>query len=193
MELDKEFWDNRYINNEIGWDIGKISTPLKEYFDQLINKELKIIIPGCGNAHEAEYLFSKGFKNIFLIDLSPTAVTQFKKRVPNFPENQIICGDFFEHNNAYDIMVEQTFFCAIHPSLRKKYAQHSSTILKPNGKLVGLLFNDSLNTDHPPFGGNKKEYSHYFTPYFNIETMEPAINSILPRNDRELFIKFTKK
>jgi thiopurine S-methyltransferase len=193
MKLDKDFWDNRYVNNEIGWDIGEISTPLKEYIEQLENKNLKILIPGCGNAHEAEYIYSKGFNNVFLIDLSPTALNQFKKRVPNFPKEQLICSDFFNHIGAYDVIIEQTFFCAINPTLRSKYAKHTSDLLKPNGKLVGLLFNEPLNNDHPPFGGHKEEYFSYFMPYFNIEIMEEANNSIEPRKGRELFIKLVKK
>ena len=60
MELTSEVWNDRYQNKDIGWDIGKISTPLKEYFDQLENKDLKIAIPGCGNAYEAEYLRALG-------------------------------------------------------------------------------------------------------------------------------------
>lgn len=193
MNLDKTFWNQRYLDKEIGWDLGKVATPLKEYFDQLENKNLRIIIPGCGNAYEAEYLFNKGFKNIFLIDLSPTALEQFATRVLNFPQDQLICGNFFEHNNTYDLMVEQTFFCAINPELRGNYAQHAANILTPNGKLVGLLFNETLNTEHPPFGGDKEEYITYFEPFFNINVMETAHNSIAPRNDRELFIKLTKK
>lgn len=193
MELNDKFWDNRYINNETGWDLGKPSPPIKNYIDQLTNKELRILIPGCGNAYEAEYLFDKGFKNVFLIDLSATALSQFENRVPTFPKNHLICDDFFNHKEVYDIMIEQTFFCAINPNLRFEYAKHTSSILKPNGKLIGLLFDAPLNKEHPPFGGNKEEYLTYFTPYFSINVMETAKNSIEPRVGRELFINLSKK
>ena len=193
MKLDKTYWNNRYKENEIGWDIGTISPPLKVYFNQLTNKDLKIIIPGCGNAYEAEYLVENGFKNVFLVDVSPLALESFSQRVPNFPKENLICDDFFNHSETYDLMVEQTFFCALDPSLRAKYAQHTAEILKPNGKLVGLLFDAVLNTDHPPFGGNKEEYLTYFTPFFDVAIMETSTNSIPPRAGRELFIKMTKK
>lgn len=192
-ELTKEFWIDRYLNNETGWDIGEISTPLKEYFDQLKNKDLKILIPGCGNAHEAEYLFNLGFKNVFVIDFSPLALSNLKTRIPGFPEKHLICDDFFNHESAYDLIVEQTFFCAISPTLRQKYTQHTHELLKPNGKLIGLLFNDKLNDDKPPFGGNKEEYLGYFSPFYNIDIMDTAYNSIHPRANKELFIKLTKK
>ena len=63
MSLDSNAWNQRYISNNTGWDIGYVSTPIKEYIDQITNKNIKILIPGCGNAHEAEYLFKNGFKN----------------------------------------------------------------------------------------------------------------------------------
>jgi len=156
MKLDKEFWNNRYIEKSTGWDIGSISTPIKNYIDQLKNYNLKILIHGCGNAHEAEYLVEKGFKNVFLLDISPLALDNFKKRLPKFPKSHLICEDFFNYQNQYDLIFEQTFFCAINPSLRSDYAKHIAKLLYPKGKIVGLLFNDKLNLDHPPFGGDKK-------------------------------------
>lgn len=193
MQLDTNYWNNRYKENEIGWDIGSISTPLKAYIDQLTNKSIKILIPGCGNAYEAEYLTEKGFENVFLVDLSPLALENFSKRVPNFPQQNLICADFFNHSKKYDLIIEQTFFCALHPTMRKNYVTHTHQLLKENGKLVGLLFDAELNKDKPPFGGSKEEYINYFSTKFNIEIMEKAYNSIAPRKDRELFIKLTKK
>jgi thiopurine S-methyltransferase len=67
------------------------------------------------------------------------------------------------------------------------------SLLKPGGKLAGLLFNDPLNTDHPPFGGNKEAYKNYFNPYFHFKVFETCYNSIKPRKDRELFINFIRK
>ena len=49
MKLNSEYWQNRYETNDIVWDAGKITTPLKEYIDQLEDKSIKILIPGCGN------------------------------------------------------------------------------------------------------------------------------------------------
>ncbi len=40
-KLTKDFWATKYQVNDIGWDIGEISNPLKEYFDQLTEKTLK--------------------------------------------------------------------------------------------------------------------------------------------------------
>jgi len=65
-------------------------------------------------------------------------------------------------------------------------------LLKPKGKLIGLLFNDTLNNDKPPFGGFKDDYVKLFSPKFNILTMDIAYNSVKPRAGRELFVVFEK-
>jgi len=193
MNLNEDFWDNRYKTKEIGWDLGEISPPLKAYFDQLTNKELRILIPGGGNSYEAEYLHHKGFSNVFVVDVSKTALENFKKRVPTFPSENLIHQNFFDVDMLFDLLVEQTFFCAINPTLRSDYAKKASEILTPKGKIIGLMFNVPLNEDYPPFGGNKKEYLHYFTSYFTIKLMEDCYNSIESRKNKELFVNLVKK
>ena len=192
MDLTKDFWNNRYKNKEIGWDIGHTSTPLKNYIDQLENKEIRILIPGCGNAYEAEYLHLKGFNNVFLLDIAPMALEQFSKRVPDFPKKHLILENFFEHQGRYDLILEQTFFCAINPKMRGNYVHKMHQLLIPKGKLVGLLFAENFEKKHPPFGGTKEEYKKRFSPLFDIQKMEPANNSIESRKGRELFIKLIR-
>ncbi len=85
--MNDKFWTKKYETNKIGWDLGEVSPPLKSYFDQLENKELKVLIPGVGNAYEAEYLFNLGFQNVFVVDLSKVALENLKKRVPKFPDS----------------------------------------------------------------------------------------------------------
>lgn len=191
--LDARYWEDRYQGNQLGWDIGYPATPLKEYFDQLSDKHLRILIPGAGNAYEAEYLHQQGFTDVWVIDLAPSALRNLQQRVPDFPEEHLLEGDFFDLEEQFDLIVEQTFFCALHPELREKYAKHMHRNLKPGGKLMGVLFDDSLNTEHPPYGGDRTEYLKYFESLFRIHTFERCTNSIAPRKDRELFMILEKQ
>jgi len=193
MNLSESFWENKYKLNKIGWDLGEVSPPLKAYFDQLTNKDLKILIPGGGNSHEAEYLFNNGFKNVYVVDLSKTALNNIKNRVPDFPDVQLILGDFFNLNTTFDLVIEQTFFCAINISLRENYALKMKELLNKNGKLVGLMFDAVLNEKHPPFGGNKKEYTTYFESHFSMDIFTKCYNSFHNRQGMELFVKFVKE
>lgn len=194
LKLDKDYWDKRYQNQDFGWDLGEISPPLKNYFDQLNQHDLKILIPGAGNSYEAEYLHNKGFTNVYVCDLAPSALENLHKRCPGFPKHHLLLGDFFKlQERNFDLIVEQTFFCAIDPALRRKYAETVHHYLKPGGKLVGLLFNDPLNTDQPPFGGTSSDYLPIFKDLFELQHFESCYNSIPPRAGRELFIEFLKK
>jgi len=187
--MEKEFWDKRWEENNIGWDMGEVSPPLKAYIDQLTDKCIRILIPGCGNAYEAEYLVEQGFENIFIVEISQLAIDSFRLRYPNFPKENIYHEDFFKltEMNTYDLILEQTFFCAIQPERRNDYAKKMKTLLKPKGKLVGLMFDFPLESG-PPFGGSIAEYRTYFEPLFKIKLMERTHNSVKPRQGRELFV-----
>ena len=60
--LNENYWSSRYKNNDVAWDMGEVSLPLKEYFDQLTDKYISILIPGCGNAYEANTFFNSDLK-----------------------------------------------------------------------------------------------------------------------------------
>ncbi len=191
--LNEDYWNNRYKNNDAAWDMGKVSPPLKEYFDQLTDKNISILIPGCGNAYEADYLLQNGFKNITLIDISPLPVDKLKDQFAAFlnKEINIICGDFFTLDQTFDLIVEQTFFCAIDPFLRKNYVEKIDELLKVNGKLVGLFFNRTFEGG-PPFSSSKHEYQLLFKDKFKIKIMDECYNSIGPRRSSELFVMLQK-
>ena len=191
--LNENYWSSRYKNNDVAWDMGKVSPPLKEYFDQLTDKSVSILIPGCGNAYEAEYLLQQGFKNITLIDISPLPVDKLKKQFSAFlnKEIHIIYGDFFTLNQNFNLIVEQTFFCAINPSLRTDYANKMYELLNVNGKLAGVFFNRTFDAG-PPFSGSKTEYNLLFKNKFQIKKMDECFNSINPRKGSELFVILQK-
>lgn len=193
MGYSEKYWHERYLANETGWDIGTISTPIKEYVDQLTDKSLKILVPGAGNSHEVEYLYNKGFRNVYLLEFCEAPIANFLKRLPNFPKNQIIQTDFFKHKGIYDLIIEQTFFSSLRPETRKEYIHKTHELLKPNGILVGLLFDIDFKNDFPPFGGNKEMYQKLFSRKFEIIRLEKSYNSIKPRESNELFVKMLKR
>lgn len=191
--LDKNYWDKKYEEHKTGWDIGYVSTPIKTYINQLLNKNLKILIPGAGNGHEVQYLFQQGFKNVFVLDIAQQPLANIKNTIPNFPIENLIHSNFFDHYNKYDLILEQTFFCALHPFYREDYVTHVHNLLTEKGKIAGLLFNFTLTDEGPPFGGSIQEYLALFSAKFKIQILEKCYNSIKPRNGRELFFIFEKK
>jgi len=192
-ELGKDYWNDQYIANTTGWDLGQVSPPLKAYIDQLTSKDLKILIPGCGNSYEAEYLLKMGFTNVSLIDIAPELVERLKSKFKSDPHINIILGDFFNHEGEYDLILEQTFFCALNPDLRKDYVRQMKKLLKQGGKLAGLLFVKEFEKVGPPFGGSKQEYELLFRNDFALKVFEPCINSFDKRAGSELFVVMVKR
>ncbi len=190
--MQRDFWRERYRNKQLGWDLGQVSPPIRSYVDKLEDKNTRILIPGAGRGHEAGYLWRKGFRQTYICEWAPEAVQMFKELQADFPEEHILVQDFFTLEPSYDLILEQTFFCAIDPSMRPAYAKKCAELLAPGGHLAGLLFATPFDKAGPPFGGCKEEYLSYFEPWFEILHMELCENSIKPRLGNELFFELRR-
>jgi methyl halide transferase len=193
--MSKEYWDNLYSTNETSWDIGFPAPAIKDYIDQWQNKKAPILIPGCGNAYEAQYLLTQGFTNVTLIDIAPalTSALQDKFRFEIGKRIRVITGDFFDHEGKYQLIIEQTFLSAIDPSVRPKYVDKMHSLLFKGGHLTGVIFNKIFEGNGPPFGGTAEEYKNMFSPKFEIKQLEPCYNSIDRRKGSEAFINLVAK
>lgn len=187
------YWNNRYQENTTQWDLGQVSPPIKAYIDQLTNKNIRILIPGCGNTYEAAYLSQQGFTDITVIDIAPLLVEQLQKKFAETPQIKVVLGDFFELEGKFDLILEQTFFCALPPALRMNYVAKMETLLEPKSKLVGVLFDKVFEQEGPPFGGSKTEYRSLFEDGFIFKTFEACYNSFDKREGSELFINLIRK
>lgn len=192
--LNQQYWNDRYAENATGWDLGEAAPALTNYFNTLKDKDIQIMIPGCGNAYEAEYLLAHGFEAVTLVDISPLLMDQLRRKFARYAgqQLQLVNDDFFNLNGQYDLIIEQTFFCALNPSLRKKYVDQMLKLLKPGGVLAGLLFNREF-VSSPPFGGSREEYIQLFSNDFHLLQLEVSAHSVTPRAGTELFFVFQKK
>ena len=100
---DKNFWESKWANRETGWDIGYPSPAIEKYILQYPDKEASILIPGCGNAYEAAFLWNLGFKNITVLDIASKAVEILKnnrelmdKLAKHLLEKETITGEEFQ-------------------------------------------------------------------------------------------------
>lgn len=185
--LNQDYWSNRWEQGQTGWDMGHASPALIRFVQNVVPKTASILIPGAGNGHEAEWLFKNGWENVHVVDIAAQPLANLQERVPELPADQLIHADFFAHQGQYDLILEQTFFCALNPGLRPAYAEHMHSLLKQDGILAGLLFNFPLTEKGPPFGGSEAEYRGHFAPYFEMEEMAVSPDSIKPRAGAELF------
>jgi hypothetical protein len=191
-KLDETYWDTRHKMSQTGWDIGYANAIHTDYVKANFPKNAKIIEPGAGNAYEVSALWGDDYTNVYALDYSPTAKETFTKINPNFPSEQYLVGDYFDIEGDFDLILEQTFFCALDPNLREAYVNKTHSLLNTGGKVMGVLFNFEKE-DGPPFGGSINEYRSLFEKRFEILSLEEAKNSIPERQGNELVFELVKK
>ncbi len=193
-KLNAKFWERRWQEQQTGWDIGQASPPLMQYAERLLNQNPRILIPGAGRAYEAIALHQLGFTQVYVCDWVDSAFDHLRQTAPDFPKDHLLVSDFFDLplSEELDLILEQTFFCAIDPSLRPRYVEKTHSMLKPGGRIAGVLFARPFPFEGPPFGGTKTEYETLFSSHFTILNLDISPDSIAPRLGNELFVELLK-
>ena len=196
-EDDTQFWEDIYLDDDAGWDLGGVTPVFDNIADQL--NRGKVCILGCGNGYDAVMFSQKGFE-VTAVDFAPSAL--IKLEIMSNKENvnvQILQSDIFvltpEYDSVFDYVIEQTCFCAVNPQRRQEYERLVYKILKPGGKLIGLWFplDKTIEDGGPPWGITIDEIKSIFKNGWNIEKEEFPDISIQPRKNREKLIIFEKQ
>ena len=183
-----EDWQRHYEENDLGWDLGQVAPPFVKLWQEEKLPLGKVLVPGCGRGHEVVFLAENGF-DVTAIDFSSGAVTYLKNALKKRNlEGRILHQDFFSldesHEGVYDLVLEQTFFCAISPKQRRDYVLNVSRILKPGGILVGLFY----HTDEqggPPYNTTREDIEMHFSKNFEIQELDKTSLSTEQRKDKE--------
>ena len=192
MDKNRKYWNDRYLSNDTPWDLQGPSPPLAQYLKGIPNKSAYLLFPGAGYGHEVAFAHQIGLTNSYYLDFSQTASKFFKERNPSISELNILTSDFFSLSMSFDYIIEQTFFCALNPDLRKKYVETMHRLLSKGGKLAGLFFATEFDKLGPPFGATEELYRTLFGDLFYIPRFEIAKNSVGPRAGNEYFFEFEK-
>jgi hypothetical protein len=155
-------------------------------------------VPGGGRGHDAIWLAQRGLE-VDLVDFAPSALaaalegaSRAKTGIHAYRRDFFALPDTAYHQHAYDLIWEYTFFCAIEPGLREKYARTAAALLAPGGLLLGLFFPLESTKPGPPFLVSESEISQVFRPYFDLRFETPRA-SVPPRAGREIVGIFRKK
>lgn len=186
-KLDRHYWENRYQTEDTPWSLGSPSPPICHYIDQHTDRSARVLIPGAGDSSDAAYLHDCGYRDITICDISPSAIERSKALMSGKDGISYLTGDFFCLQGQFDLILEQTFFCAIDPALRPAYVDKMGDLLAEGGTLAGLLFASEFGKEGPPFGGNIDEYRSLFGNKLHIHSIDMCYNSVAPRQGNELF------
>jgi len=193
-----KFWDECYINDNTGWDIGSV-TPVFEDWCNKTQQKHSILVPGAGNGYDPLYFASKGH-DVTAVDFSKEATNNMKAYAEKKQiDINIINEDIFKLDinlfNKFDYIIEYTCFCAIDRNRRLDYIKVMSDLLKKNGELIGLFLPvlKDKKDGGPPYSINIEEVISQFSDYFDVLKSIKHPLSIKPRLDNEQYIHFKKK
>lgn len=193
-----QFWEIRYKNKDTGWDLGAAAPPLAEFFTKNNSSRppARVLVPGCGRGHDALFLAKLGF-DVVAVDFTNQALAALRHLRRNLwipPEKCKTARADVLHlparfHASFDLIVEETCFCAIDPTLRDLYVAMARDVLVPGGRIVALLYPFREGTEGPPFPMTEREVESRFGRDFEIEHCEIPGNSVEKRRGEErLFV-----
>jgi SAM-dependent methyltransferase len=189
-------WEKHYDDGDLAWDLGEVANPFARLWEDNVLKPGVLIVPGCGQGHEVMFFAERGFQ-VTGVDYTSGAVELLRKTLKDKKLNaNILQQDFFSldvaHDRAYDSLLEQTFFCAIHPEQRSAYVETVSRILKPGGLLFGLFY-ETGEEGGPPFNTTESDIRNYFSDAFDVDRLEKCSFSSEKRQGKEWLAVMRKK
>lgn len=191
-EVDKNrFWSERYLEKPLpAWDLDGPHPELKSFLQQLKLNKQRILVPGCGYGHDAAFFAEKGHV-VTAIDFSDVAIQKAKERYGHLSNLNFIQGDVFkmdsQHEKAYDIIFEHTFYCAISPYRRNELIQTWQKFMADEAHLLGIFFVVPKRTG-PYFGGSEWELREKLQKIFRLLYWTRLHHSPGWRNGSELMV-----
>ena len=161
------FWDARFDAAFTPWDQGGVPKSLSDYVAQNPSPK-KVLIPGCGSAHEVRF-FTDHQWDVRALDFSSAAVLHARQLLGSLGA-LVEEADFFGEAIAlarFDVIYERAFLCALPRHLWQSWAARVAQLISPDGFLIGFFYFDDSEKG-PPFGIAEQRLTQLLVPYFSL-------------------------
>ena len=191
-------WKEAWRAGRIPWDAGMSPPALLELLALGRVPAGRILVPGCGTGYDLATL-ARPDREVVGIDLSGDAQAAFRAAHPNLPGRVVYeVTDFFSYDadTGFDFVWDYTFFCALDPDQRGRWAETMARLIKPSGMLATLIFpfEDPIpNREGPPWPINTGLVRGFVEEAFEeVEAREPE-TSHPGREGRERLVLWRRR
>jgi len=188
--MTKEYWLERWEQNEIGFHQLEINPYLQQYWHELnLPQDCEVFVPLCGKSHDMLWLREQGHK-VLGVEFSNDAAQAFFKENKLNPQHQIggkleclttngisiLCGDVFDiqknHLSQVGAAYDRASLVALSPEIRKKYVHHLLSILPPATQILLITFNyPQSEMPGPPFAVSPEEVVALYNQHTQIRQL----------------------
>jgi SAM-dependent methyltransferase len=168
--MSRDFWENRYQTNDMGWEKGAPSPGLVDFL--AAHPEVPrgcIGVPGCGTGNDVRALAAAGF-DASGFDFAPSAIQLSREKTAAAGLTATFAQADFLHDEPpqkFDWLFEHTLFCAIQPEQRGDYVRAILRWLKPGGQYLAVNYL-LCEPKGPPWPVTREELLARFAPYFEL-------------------------
>ena len=199
--MQKEFWLDRWQQNQIGFHQEEGNPALREFAGELkIAPGDLVFVPLCGKSLDLEWLRQQGYR-VLGVELSTIAIKNFfveqgkEASVTTHDAFQsyrngdieILCGDYFDLDADMFTDVRAVFdraaLIAMPPEMRQSYADKIAELLQSGTRilLVTMEYPDN-QMQGPPFSVPEQNVRDLYEKNFSISVLQE--NDILAREPR---------
>jgi thiopurine S-methyltransferase len=199
--MQKEFWLERWQQNQIGFHQEEGNPALREFAGELnIAPGDLAFVPLCGKSRDLEWLHRQGYR-VLGVELSSIAAKEFfaehgkeprvttRDRFQSFRSGdiEILCGDYFDLTAEMFTDVRAVFdraaLIAMPPEMRPAYAEKITGLVSTGTRilLVTMEYPDN-QMQGPPFSVPEENVRNLYNKNFNISILQE--NDILVREPR---------
>lgn len=196
--MEKEFWLQRWQENQIGFHRDDINPALKNFAAELnVAPGDLVFVPLCGKSHDLDWLEQQGYR-VMGVELSTIAVKDFfaehgkvatvttRDKFQSYRQGniEILCGDYFDLTADQFADVRAVFdraaLIAMPPEMRAAYAEKIGDLLPPGARilLVTMEYPDG-QMQGPPFSVPEENVRELYGKQFSISVVQE--NDILAR------------
>lgn len=200
--MHKDFWQQRWARNEIGFHLSEVNPYLQQFWPALnVPAGAQVLVPLCGKSLDMLWLAEQGYR-VLGVELAQAAVEAFFSEQGLLAEIdqfgafrryrsgaiEVLCGDFFSLTAA-DLLgclalYDRAALIALPAPLRERYVAHLAAVL-PSG-CSGLLVTLDYPQEQmpgPPFAVGEVEIQQLLAaPPWTVQVLEAR--DVLAENGR---------